>query len=211
VPCRAIRHDRPESGLDQQTRWVPSRYLVPTSRVIWQRGRFRLHHSAVRLLVVSALFVSLPLVAGLALDSSLADPLFVGTAFALVWAFTISFLHHELAHAVVARHFGVETLAVGFHGNGAYVRFRPSSTGVEPRTWVWILAAGPLSNAVAGVLLLVGWWAAGADLSSAVSVFCLVAGVIELVWAFVTAVPIRENDGREIVDALRLTRSPDPA
>lgn len=211
MPCRAIRHDRPESGLDQQTRWVPSRYLVPTSRVIWQRGRFRLHHSAVRLLVVSVLFVILPLVAGVALDSSPADPLFVGTAFALVWAFTISFLHHELAHAVVARHFGVETLAVGFHGNGAYVRFRPSSTGVEPRTWVWILAAGPLSNAVAGALLLVGWWATGADLNSAVSVFCLVAGVIELVWAFVTAVPIRENDGSEIVDALRLSRSPEPA
>jgi hypothetical protein len=210
VSRRATHTDLPTTGPDQQTRWVPTRYRVPTSRVIWQRGKFRLHQSAVRLLVVSALLVIVPTIAGLLIEPPLMSPTSVAVAYAMAWAFTLSFLHHELAHALVARRHGIETLAMGFHGNGAYVRFRRTSTAVPPHAWVRILAAGPVSNAVVGSALLAGWLATGAGLSDPLGLFFLLAGVMELVWAAATGVPVRDNDGREIVDALRLSRSPGP-
>ena len=129
-------------------------------------------------------------------------PVFAGLALALPWAFVVSFVHHELAHALVARRYGIETYAVGFHGNGAYVEFEQTDHEVTAQQWIRVLAAGPVSNAVAGAVLLTSWLAMGGGWSSSATVFCLVAGTFELVWALESAVPFRANDGRAILDAL---------
>lgn len=182
--------------------WVPTHYAVPTSPVVRQWGRVRLHRSGVRTLVVSTVLVGLAVVG--AGSAGPATTVLAGLGLALAWASTVSFVHHEAAHALMARRFGVRTRDVGFHGNGAYVRFRPTAEPVPGRAWAWIMAAGPLSNALVGVLLL--WLAASRTDGPFLATFCLAAGAIELGWALRTGIPRRSNDGRALVDAWRSSR-----
>ncbi|MEK7422624.1 MAG: M50 family metallopeptidase [Actinomycetota bacterium] len=201
------RRDRRYPGLDQQTRWVPSRCAPSSSRVVWQRGRFRLHRSALLMLFLSGLLVGAPFVAGALIDRRFSDPVFVAMAFALVWAGAIAPLHHELAHSSVARHFGIETRASGYHLGGAYVVLHPPSTGVTPRAWIWTLSAGPISNAIVGGALLAGWSLTSGGWFTAAGLFCMLVAAIELSTSFSNLVPGPKSDGGAIVDTLRISRS----
>lgn len=155
------RRERRYPGLDQQTRWIPSRCAPPSSRVIWQLGKFRLHRSALPLLFLSALYVGGPFVAGALIDRRFSHPVIVALTFAMAWGCMIVPLHHELMHSIVARHFGIETRASGYHLGGAYVVLHAPSTGVTPRAWIWTMSAGPISNAIVGIALLAGWLTSG--------------------------------------------------
>ena len=67
-----------------------------------------------------------------------------------VVSFFVAILVHELAHALVARRFGIRTETIELWGLGGMARLdRDPST---PRAEGFIAAAGPLSNAVVGGL-----------------------------------------------------------
>ena len=66
-----------------------------------------------------------------------------------VVAFFASILGHELAHVVVARHYGVSTTSIDLWALGGVARLdREPST---PRADGWIAAAGPLASLVIGL------------------------------------------------------------
>ena len=187
---------------------MPSRCAAPSSQVIWQRGKFRLHRSALLMLFLSALLVGAPFVAGAFIDRRFSDPVFVAMAFAVAWAGAITPMHHELAHSIVARHFGIETLASGYHFGGAYVVLHPPSTGVTPRAWIYTLSAGAISNAIVGGAVLAGWSLTSRGWFTAAGLFCMLVAAIELCVSFANAVPTPNNDGGAIVDTLRIARTP---
>jgi len=71
-------------------------------------------------------------------------------AIVAVAAFFVSILGHELAHAFVARHYGVGTTSIELWALGGVARLdrEPSSARAEG----WIAAAGPLASVVIGVV-----------------------------------------------------------
>jgi Zn-dependent protease len=131
----------------------------------------------------------------------------LGLAVMVAWTFAVAPLHHELAHAWVARRQGIAVAMVGFHGSGAYVTLRPDSTGVTPRGWIKTLAAGPISNLGMGVALLACWLALGGDGSGAPNSVLLSVAAAELLTALLNAVPHPRTDGGAIREAFRLARA----
>jgi Zn-dependent protease len=176
--------------------------------VVWQRGKFRLHRGALLMMFLTALLVGAPFVAGALINRRFSDPVFVAMALAMAWAGTIAPLHHELAHSIVARHFGIETRVAGYHLGGAYVVLHPPSTGVTPRAWIWTMSAGPISNAIVGCVVLAGWSLTSGHWFTAAGLFCMLVAALEVCTSFANAVPGPRSDGGAIVDALRISRSP---
>jgi Zn-dependent protease len=175
---------------------------------MWRPGRFCLHRSGVVLLVLSAMLVGAPFLAGALIEPHWSDPVLVAMTLACTWSAVIAPLHHELAHAWVAKRLGIEVLESGYHLGGAYVVLHPPSTGVPLRAWICTLSAGPISNAVVGIVLLAGWSLIVGELFSAGGLFCMLVAAIELCTAFANSVPVPRRDGGGIAAALRMARSP---
>ncbi|CAN5800101.1 site-2 protease family protein [soil metagenome] len=99
-------------------------------------AELKVHWSAglVALLVVAGLNGQLPIGAA-----------FLGTA-----AFMASILFHEVAHAVVARRFGVGTSSIVLWGLGGVARL--DAEPPTPRAEGWIAAAGPLASLGIGAM-----------------------------------------------------------
>lgn len=195
-------------GLDQTTRWVPSRYAPSPSPVIWEHGGLRVHRAALLTLIPSVLVALAPFLGGAFIDDGLSDPLVVVVAFVIAWPGTVSAIHHEAAHVLVARHFGIGIRWVGYSGSGAYTIFHPPSTGVTLRAWIWTVAAGPISNAAVGFAMLAGWSIAGSSWFTAGGTFCMLVAAVELTTSLANAVPTPKSDGGAVLDALRIARSP---
>ncbi len=159
-------------------------------------------------LCLCVLLVCAPFVAGALIDRRLSDPVSVAMASAVAWAGTIAPAHHEFAHSIVARHFGIEIRASGYHLRGAYVVLHPPSTGVTLRAWIWTLSAGPISKAIVGVALLAGWSLMSGGWFSAGGLFCMLVAALELCTSIANAAPGPKSDGGAIVDTLRISRSP---
>jgi len=195
-------------GLDQHTRWLPTRNVPTSSRVVYRHGTFCLHRSGAAWLILVGLLVSLPYLAGAILEPAFGDPLFQAMALAAAWTATVTPLHHELAHALVANRAGISVVRSGFHFGGAYVVLRPPSTGVTVRDWIRTLAAGCASNLTVGGALVAGWLIVGDGWYNPAGVFVILVAGSELCVGIVNAIPQPRSDGGAVAEAMRLARSP---
>jgi Zn-dependent protease len=125
-----------------------------------------------------------------------------------VVAFMISILLHELAHALTARRYGVQTKSIELWALGGMARLdRESPT---PRAEGMIAAAGPLASGIIAVVSLTGWWwlrgtAVDPNLISMIGWLGLVNGVV----AIFNLLPGAPLDGGRIVRAVRWGRHGD--
>ncbi len=162
------------------------RFSLPVGRAVG--ATVRVHWTA---LVIAALL-------GLALVVDLG--VVVGTIG--VVSFFIAILVHELAHAMVARRFGIRTESIELWGLGGMARLdRDPST---PKAEGFIAAAGPLSNAVVGgfgVAVAYGLDSVGGPRSVVVSVAWFAA--VNLVLAAFNVLPGAPLDGGRVVRAVR--------
>ncbi len=162
------------------------RFSLPVGRAVG--AKVRVHWTA---LVIAALL-------GFALVVDLG--VVVGTIG--VVSFFVAILVHEIAHALVARRFGIRTEAIELWGLGGMARLdRDPST---PKAEGFIAAAGPLSNALVGGLavpIAYGLDGAGAPRSLVVSVAWFAA--VNLVLAAFNVLPGAPLDGGRVVRAVR--------
>ena len=125
-----------------------------------------------------------------------------------VLGFLGSILVHEMAHAVTARRYGVQTLSVELWALGGMARLDRESPSA--RADGWIAAAGPLSSLVLGVLFgaaAVGAHAVG--VGSAIVATLGWLGAINGVLAVFNMLPGAPLDGGRIVRAWRWGRHGD--
>jgi Zn-dependent protease len=139
-----------------------------------------------------------------------------GRAWAVYWAaglctavvFFASLLAHELAHAIVARHNGVEVddIVLWLLGGAARLRTEASSPGAELR----IAGVGPLVSLLLGGLFTLGAWLL--DLASAsgivVEMVAWLAG-INVLLALFNALPAAPLDGGRLLRAFLWWRTGD--
>jgi Zn-dependent protease len=131
----------------------------------------------------------------------------IGAIVAVV-AFFASILVHELAHALVARRYGVATSQISLWALGGVARLdREAPT---PRAEGWIAAAGPLASLAIGVVSL-GTFAAllagGVGGTPAAIVAWL--GVMNIALAVFNLLPGAPLDGGRILKAVRWSRHGD--
>jgi Zn-dependent protease len=119
-----------------------------------------------------------------------------------VVSFFVAILLHEIAHALVARRFGIRTESIELWGLGGMARLdRDPAT---PRADGFIAAAGPLSNAVfGGVAVAAAWLLRGIDLPDAVVVSVGWFAAVNLVLAAFNVLPGAPLDGGRVVRAVR--------
>ena len=148
----------------------------------------KVHWSA----VLVAVILAIPLTGDLGLVAAI-----VG-----VIAFFASILGHELAHAVVARHFGVGTTSIELWALGGVARLdrEPRS----PRAEGWIAAAGPLTSlAIGAVTLGAAVLLHGATGPGAVVTTAALLGIVNLLLGAFNLLPGAPLDGGRIVRAVR--------
>ncbi|MET9324428.1 site-2 protease family protein [Streptomyces sp. NPDC003038] len=131
----------------------------------------------------------------------------LGMAAAVV--FVASLLAHELAHAVVARHHGVEVEDLTLWMLGGVARLK--SEAPTPRAEVRIAGVGPLTSAVLGILF--GLLAAGLGLLTGpglvVEVLVWLAGM-NILLALFNSIPAAPLDGGRLLRAFVWKRTGDP-
>jgi len=139
------------------------------------------------------------------LGFGLAGELGAAAAAVGVVAFFVSILTHELAHVVVARHYGVGTTTVDLWALGGLARLeREPST---PRAEGWIAIAGPLASLVVGGIsygAALALNAAGGP-DSVVTVLAWL-GVVNVVLAVFNLLPGAPLDGGRVLRAVRWSR-----
>ncbi len=121
---------------------------------------------------------------------------------AAVAGFFVAILLHELAHAAVARRFGIATTVIELWGLGGMARLAKDPP--SPRADGWIAAAGPLANAGAGGIAALGAWLLdGAGETGGVAVTVAWFAVVNLALAVFNVLPGAPLDGGRIFRALR--------
>jgi len=124
-----------------------------------------------------------------------------GAGLAIV-AFLGSILAHELAHALVARRFGIATTSIQLWALGGVARLEREAT--TPRAEGWIAAAGPLTSLAIGAVSLgamLGLSAAGVD--GVLPGVLGWLGVINVALAIFNLLPGAPLDGGRILKAVR--------
>lgn len=144
----------------------------------------------------SAVLVAAILAIGLGGDLG-AIPAVIG-----VIAFFVSILGHEIAHAVVARHYGVGTTSIELWALGGVARLdrEPDTARAEG----WIAAAGPLASVVIGVVTFSA--ALGASRFGAPDTVVTVLGwlgIVNVALGVFNLLPGAPLDGGRIVKAVR--------
>ena len=162
------------------------RFSLPVGRAVG--AAVRIHWTA---LVIAALL-------GFALVVDLG--VVVGTIGVL--SFFLAILLHELAHALVARRFGIRTEAIELWGLGGMARLdRDPAT---PRAEGFIAAAGPVSNAVVGGVAVVAAFGLDAISASRPAVASIAwFAAVNLALAAFNILPGAPLDGGRVVRAVR--------
>jgi Zn-dependent protease len=139
------------------------------------------------------------------LAASLTRGLGLGVAIAGVLAFFASIVGHEVAHAVVARRFGISTTAIELWGLGGMARLDREAPTAKADGW--IAAAGPLASLAIAVVSY-GAALAGDALGVPAAVVTTLAwtGFLNAVLAVFNLLPGAPLDGGRIVRAVRWNR-----
>lgn len=119
-----------------------------------------------------------------------------------VASFFLAVFLHEVAHAVVARRFGIRTVAIELWGLGGMARLdRDPAT---PRAEGFVAAAGPLSNAVVGgVALAVAWLLDSRQVLDGAVVSVAWFATVNLALAAFNVLPGAPLDGGRVLRAIR--------
>jgi len=126
------------------------------------------------------------------------------TELAVIFAYILSILVHEMGHALVARHFHLEPRVV-IHGIGGVCYARPARTD---RQDLLVTAAGPLAGLCLGGLaytatILLEMLAPQAMQDHLwLAVFMDVMLTMNIIWSLLNLLPIRPLDGGEIFNIL---------
>lgn len=139
------------------------------------------------------------------LSATMADRLGFAVALVGAVAFFASIVVHEVAHAAVARRFGIATTAIELWGLGGMARLErePASARADG----WIAAAGPLASLVLGAVTLGGAFTLDAVGVGGAPITVLAwTGVINIVLGLFNLLPGAPLDGGRIVRAIRWTR-----
>jgi Zn-dependent protease/predicted transcriptional regulator len=138
-------------------------------------------------------------------------PVRIGLALAVGVMFLVSLAIHELAHAVMARRFGVEVTEVGLSVVGSQGQLeRRASTG---RGEMAIALAGPAVSLVIGALLLWLALATGPStepLAAAIGHMIWLVGLANMVVGAVNLLPGLPFDGGRLVRGIVMSRTGDP-
>jgi Zn-dependent protease len=119
-----------------------------------------------------------------------------------VISFFVAIFVHELAHAVVAKRFGIRTEAIELWGLGGMARLDRDPT--TPKAEGFVAAAGPLSNAVTGGLAVLAAIVLDTlDAPRAVVVSVGWFAVVNLALAAFNVLPGAPLDGGRILRAVR--------
>ena len=125
----------------------------------------------------------------------------VGAAVIAV-AFFASILGHEVAHAVVARHYGIPTTSIDLWALGGMARLEKEPR--TPRAEGWIAAAGPLASlaiGAAGIAAAWGLWRVGASRDIVLIPFWV--GSVNAVLGVFNLLPGSPLDGGRVLRAAR--------
>jgi Zn-dependent protease len=125
----------------------------------------------------------------------------IGLAASLVFMLTV--IAHELAHALVERHFGMKVTSISVHfiGSPAVVDVRAET----PRAEAAIALAGPLTSLAIGLILVALAFLTVLSASDAVGIVgdvLVIVGTLNLVLAGVSLVPAYPLDGGRVVRAI---------
>lgn len=114
----------------------------------------------------------------------------------------VSILLHEMGHALTARRFGAQGIAVTLYGLGGVTTYSHGSKLSHGQSFL-ISAAGSATGIIAGgAVLLVGRSGAFADISPEIVVFLDSFIFTALVWGVLNWVPIVPLDGGHMVQQL---------
>jgi Zn-dependent protease len=133
----------------------------------------------------------------------------IGVAASLVFMLTV--IAHELAHALVERHFGIEVTSISVHfiGSPAVVDVRAET----PRAEAAIALAGPLTSLAIGLSFVALAFLTVLSASDAIGIVgdvLVIVGTLDLVLAGVSLVPAYPLDGGRVVRAIGWARTGDP-
>jgi Zn-dependent protease len=133
----------------------------------------------------------------------------IGVAASLVFMITV--IAHELAHALVERHFGIEVTSISVHfiGSPAVVDVRAET----PRAEAAIALAGPLTSLAIGLSFVTLAFLTVLSSSDAIGIVgdvLVIVGTLDLVLAGVSLVPAYPLDGGRVVRAIGWARTGDP-
>jgi Zn-dependent protease len=145
---------------------------------------------------------------GLLLGASLGPAIGWFPAAVGVVAFLASILAHELAHALTARRFGVETESIQLWALGGIARLSRESPSAKAEGW--IAAAGPLASIAVAVTSIGAWFLLdGPSGSSALVAMLGWLGVVNAFLALFNLLPGAPLDGGRILKAVRWSRHGD--
>ena len=147
-------------GWNQPSPWFPVALDVPKGRVVFQRGRLRVHLTALSWMLTYTLIVWALVCVGLAFDQS--SVLALGLAVA--WIAVPRDVLRIGSKAVVSRRIGMKIVGFGA-ARGGYVALNASPANT-PRSWALSSIAGPAVDLVVGVFALLVWLAIGLSSSS---------------------------------------------
>ena len=125
--------------------------------------------------------------------------------------FMLTVIAHELAHALVARRYGMKVTSISVHfiGSPAVVDVRAET----PRAEAAIALAGPLTSLAIGLTLVAVAFLTVLSASDAVGIVgdvLVIVGALNLVLAGVSLVPAYPLDGGRVVRAIGWARAGDP-
>ena len=122
-----------------------------------------------------------------------------------VVGFFVAIVLHELAHALVARRFGIITTDIDLWGLGGLARLdRDPATA---RADGWIAAAGPLANLLAGAVAAgAAWIAHRADISHEIVLTIVWFAAVNVALALFNLLPGAPLDGGRVLRAVRWAR-----
>jgi Zn-dependent protease len=120
-------------------------------------------------------------------------------------AFFASILGHEVAHALVARHYGIQTSSIDLWALGGMARLEKEPS--TPRAEGWIAVAGPLASLVigaAGIAMAWGLWRVGVSRDIFLVPFWV--GSVNAALGLFNLLPGSPLDGGRVLRAARWAR-----
>ncbi|HEX3087824.1 MAG TPA: hypothetical protein VHQ23_04165 [Ilumatobacteraceae bacterium] len=162
-------------GWNQASPWFPVALDVPKGRVVFQRGRLRVHLAALSWTLTYIVIVWALVCVGLAFDQS--SVLALGLAVA--WIAVPRNVLRVGSKVTVSRRLGMKIVGFGA-ARGGYVALNASPANT-PRSWAISSITGPAVDLLAGTFALLMWLAIGMQSSSIAAEFVRDIGLMHVI------------------------------